>query len=73
MALELVGNTVGLWRDPQWAPGMPGVYAVIVGVSAYPHLKGGHKPAPETHGLEQLVSSASTAAALFTWLRTSFR
>lgn len=73
MALEIVSGVPGLWRDPQWAPAMPGVYALIAGVSAYPHLEGGAAPAPETHQLEQLLSSAATAAALFEWLRTSFR
>ncbi len=72
MAIEIVSSQLGLWRDPQWAPGMPGVYALIVGASSYPHLGGGSAPAPETHGLEQLVSSASTAAALFLWLRDRF-
>lgn len=70
---EDVAGTAGLWRDPTWTPNMPGVYALIVGVSAYPHLAGGSNPAPETHGLEQLVSSASTAAQVFEWLRDSYQ
>ena len=63
----------GLWLDPAWHEGMPGVYALIVGVSHYPHLDGGERPAPETHGLGQLAVSARTAAAVFRWLSTQFR
>src|SRR5512144_30726 len=74
MSLEKVSDRLGLWRDPQWTAGMPGVYALIAGVSAYPHLPGGSgAPAQDAHGLEQLVSSANTAARLFNWLRQSFR
>jgi hypothetical protein len=72
MALEPVSGTPGLWRDPQWQPGMPGVYALIIGVSAYPHLEGGVAPAPDSYGLGQLLSSARTAAQVFNWLRASF-
>lgn len=72
MALEAVTGTPGLWRDPQWQPGMPGVYALIIGVSAYPHLEGGPAPAPQAYGLGQLLSSARTAARVFHWLRAGF-
>ena len=48
MALEIVAGTPGLWRDPEWKPGTPGMYALVVGASAYPHLNGGTKPAPDT-------------------------
>ncbi|MGL6111855.1 MAG: caspase family protein [Rubrivivax sp.] len=73
MPLEIVPSRSGLWRDPAWAPGMPGLYALIAGVSAYPHLDGGAGPtAPDTHGLEQLLSSAHTAATVFQWLRDGF-
>lgn len=73
MALEAVTGTPGLWRDPQWQAGMPGVYALIVGVSAYPHLEGGSAPAPDNYGLGQLLSSARTAARVFDWLNKDFR
>jgi hypothetical protein len=63
MPLEPVAGKPGLWRDPQWVRGMPGLYAVVIGVSAYPHLAGGDDPADDTLGLGQLLSSASTAAA----------
>ncbi|RYX91739.1 MAG: caspase family protein [Comamonadaceae bacterium] len=52
---------------------MPGVYALIIGASRYPHLQGGSAAADDTLGLGQLVSSASTAAGMFEWLRTGFR
>jgi hypothetical protein len=73
MALEPVANTPGLWRDPQWQAGMPGLYALLAGVSAYPHLEGGSAPAPDAFGLGQLGASANTAASLFDWLRAEFR
>lgn len=73
MALEPVAGTPGLWRDPQWQADMPGLYALLVGVSDYPHLEGGRAPAPDAFGLGQLGASANTAASLFDWLRTDFR
>jgi hypothetical protein len=73
MALVTVAGTPGLWRDPDWQPGMPGLYALLVGISAYPHLEGGTAPAPDAFGLGQLGASAHTAAALFDWLRQDFR
>lgn len=73
MVLEAVSGTPGLWRHPQWQPGMPGVYALIIGISAYPHLEDGPAPAPDTYGLGQLLSSARTAARVFNWLRADFR
>jgi hypothetical protein len=72
MSLEIVTETPGLWRDGNWTQGMPGVYALVVGVSAYPFLEGGETAGPETYGLGQLVTSATTAAKVFDWLRTSF-
>ena len=73
MMLEIVAGKPGLWRETGWTKDTPGVYALVVGVSAYPFLEGGATPAPDTHGLGQLLSSASTAARLFDWLRGSFR
>jgi len=73
MALEIVAGKPGLWRETEWTKDTPGVYALVVGVSAYPFLEGGATPAPDTYGLGQLISSASTAARLFDWLRSSFR
>ena len=34
MTLEPVSGTPGLWRHPQWQPGMAGVHALIIGISA---------------------------------------
>lgn len=68
-------SSIGLWRAPDWKRGMPGLYALVSGVSAYPWLGGGpkHDRAVDTGGMEQLVSSAATAAALFDWLTTRYR
>ncbi|MEP7301643.1 MAG: caspase family protein [Caldimonas sp.] len=74
MPLDIVSSRLGLWRHPEWKVGMPGVYALVAGVSAYDHLAGGTgTAAPDSHGLEQLLSSANTAASIFQWLRQSFR
>ncbi len=73
MALEPVVETLGLWRDNAWRPNTPGIYAIIAGVSRYPHLKGGSDEATETYGMEQLEVSARTAATVFNWLRSEYR
>lgn len=72
MALQIVAETPGLWRDPLWTPEMPGLYALIVGASRYPYFKGGDR-ATDSFDMGQLVSSAGTAAQTFEWLRDSFR
>jgi hypothetical protein len=72
MALVPVTNTLGLWQDPNWRPKTPGLYALIVGVSNYPHLGGGSAPAQEAFDLGQLEVSARTAAAVFDWLRSDY-
>src|SRR2546430_1852103 len=47
----------------------PGLHALIVGVSAYLHLPGGTgTPAPESFGMAQLPSSASSAYKVYRWL-----
>jgi len=49
--------------------GQPGLHALIVGVSAYPHLPGGTgTPAPDSFGMQQLSSSALTAYKMYRWL-----
>lgn len=73
MALEPVAADPGLWREPGWVPNAPGLYALIIGISQYDHLEGGPAPAPDTFGLGQLHVSASTACAVFDWLRTDYR
>jgi hypothetical protein len=50
----------------------PGLHALIIGVSAYPHLEGGSDaPAPDTYGMGQLTVAASTALELFEWLQAN--
>ncbi|CAN5652753.1 hypothetical protein BH10PSE18_BH10PSE18_47910 [soil metagenome] len=73
MALQIVAGTPGLWRDPQWAPEMHGLYALVVGASHYPYFKDGGIAATDSFDMGQLVSSAGTAAETFEWLRDSFR
>jgi hypothetical protein len=73
MTLVPVANTLGLWQDPNWNPETPGLYALIVGVSNYPHLRGGSAQAKETFNLGQLEVSARTAAAVFDWLRSDYQ
>jgi hypothetical protein len=73
MALQIVAETSGLWRDPLWTPEMPGLYALVVGASRYPYFKGGGAAATNSFDMGQLVSSAGTAAETFEWLRDSFR
>ena len=49
--------------------GQPGLHALIVGVSAYPHLPGGTgKLARDHFGLAQLPSSVSSAYKIYRWL-----
>jgi DNA-directed RNA polymerase omega subunit len=45
--------------------GRVGTYAIVIGVSEYPHLAGGAAPAPETYELGQLTVSALTAYRFF--------
>jgi hypothetical protein len=47
----------------------PGVHALIVGVSSYPHLPGGGgSPAPEAFGMKSLASTALAAHAVYRWI-----
>ena len=41
MSLEARTTEPGLWVNPAWQAGTPGTFAVVIGVSAYPHLAGG--------------------------------
>ncbi|MGQ0682032.1 caspase family protein [Bradyrhizobium sp.] len=72
MALQPDDNEQGLWINREWTPGTPGVFALIIGVSRYPHLEGGETPAAETYGLKQLPASALTAYRFFDWLRDGY-
>ncbi|WP_254412077.1 caspase family protein [Dyadobacter diqingensis] len=69
----LNSDTPGLWTNPNWEPGTPGTFALLIGVSRYDHLAGGNGPlADKNYGLGQLAVSAWTTYALFEWLRTSY-
>jgi hypothetical protein len=63
----------GLWVNPDWQEGSPGMFAVVIGVSRYLHLAEGESPAPETFGLGQLRVSALTAFEVFRWLAEGYR
>ena len=65
MSLEARTTEPGLWVNPAWQAGTPGTFAVIIGVSAYPHLVGGEAEVSETFGLGQLRVSALTAYEVF--------
>ena len=73
MSLEARTTEPGLWVNPAWQAGTPGTFAVIIGVSAYPHLAGGEAEVPETFGLGQLRVSALTAYEVFRWLSQGYR
>jgi Caspase domain len=72
---------LGLWNDPSWKSGTPATFAVIIGVSSYPHLKGGTDPTDargtpwiaEASELDQLNVSALTAYRMFSWLAEQYR
>lgn len=70
--LTLEDRATGYYKNPDWAPSTPGLFAVIIGVSRYPHLIGGKSPANETYGFEQLATAAQTAYRVFRWLRERF-
>lgn len=61
-------STNGRFVNPDWEAGKPGTFAVIIGISEYPHLAGGADPAYQTYGLDQLYVSALTAFDVFQWL-----
>ena len=50
----------------------PALHALIVGVSAYPHLPGGDGPlAPDDYGMTQLTAAARSAVLVRDWLEAS--
>ena len=66
-------DSPGLWVNPDRVAGTPGTFAVVVGVSAYPHLVGGAGPAADdAYDLPQLYVSALTAYRFFCWLRDRY-
>jgi Caspase domain len=48
---------------------VPAVHALIIGVSSYPNLEGGPTPQPETYGMGQLDSAATSAWRVYEGLR----
>jgi hypothetical protein len=64
----------GLLVNPDWKPGTPGTFAVIIGVSEYLYLQGGahYVPTDETYGLGQLHVSALTACAFLNWFDLAY-
>jgi hypothetical protein len=61
---------MSLLHDAKAAIGAnPGVHALIIGVSEYPHLAGGQQPVADPWGMDQLTSTASTAHEVFEWLK----
>ena len=81
MSLQPIDDTPGLWGDPDWQPGHPGTFAVVIGVSRYPHLDGGGAEADdlgerwirEARRLGQLTVSATTAWRFFRWLADGYQ
>jgi hypothetical protein len=67
-------NEPGLFVNPNWTPGTPGTFAVIIGVSEYTYLEGGSnfRTGDEAFGLGQLFVSAATAHAVFDWLQDRY-
>lgn len=58
-----------LWANTQWGAGTPGLFALVIGVSAYPHLKDGTGALATQHfDLPQLHVSALTALDVLDWL-----
>lgn len=81
MSLVPVADTPGLWVNPDWQEGLAGTFAVVIGVSHYPHLDGGGAAADdlglrwirEARTLGQLTVSATTAWRFFCWLKDAYR
>jgi hypothetical protein len=56
-------------RFPESRPVPPAIHALIIGVSAYPHLPGGSgTTAQRTCELGQLTAAASSAVSIYEWL-----
>jgi hypothetical protein len=69
MILVQQPEEAGLWRNPRWREGTPGVFALVIGVSNYLHLR-------EDQNSMQMGSlhvSALTAFRFFEWLGSVYR
>ncbi len=61
------------YTNPDWKPGTPGTFVLLIGVSSYDHLSGGAGPsANDNFGLGQLTVSARTAFYLFRWFKDEY-
>ncbi len=79
MALQ-PSDTAGYWADSDWDGTSPATFAVLIGVSAYRHLKDGAAPVAGTDpwmreaiSLGQLYVSALTARRMLHWLEKEYR
>ncbi len=67
-------GSAGHWQNPDWEPGTPGTFAVVIGVSVYHHLLGGDRErAGISYELGQLEVSALAAQRFFDWLSAEHR
>jgi hypothetical protein len=57
--------------ESYWESGSrsPGLHAFLIGVSSYPFAGGGAHEVPDTYGIGQLTSPATTVAQIAIWLR----
>jgi hypothetical protein len=69
MTLVEQHEEAGLWRNPSWIPGTPGVFALVIGVSDYLHLKKDQN----SMQMGSLYVSALTAFRFFEWLGSLYR
>lgn len=65
--MQFEQESPGRWVNRDWKPRSGGAFALLIGVSAYPHLCGA-----ETYDLEPLYVSALTAYRVFEWLRQDY-
>lgn len=56
--------------ESYWESGShsPGLHAFLIGVSSYPFAGGGEREVPDTYGIGQLTSPATTVAQIAIWL-----
>ena len=68
--LKPIVGKPGAWQNPNWIPGTPGLFGLVIGVSNYPHLN----PAdPTTLNMGSLAVSAVTAYSFLEWLDESYQ
>ncbi len=68
--LKPIVGKPGEWQNPNWTPGTPGLFGLVIGVSNYLHLN----PADATTlNMGSLAVSAVTAHSFLEWLDTSYQ